>query len=405
MISNSLQSGPLDRLCAIILAIGLCAIPSIVVAQNSTSNRRGTLISVEPVEIMSVGRARAFAAEYPGSITIETGADMFRVTYWSRLSGRPERASGLLALPSGAAQVRGIYACFRGTNTTRQLAPSELNRIDGNHEAALYAGNGFAVIVPDYFGMGASTVPQAYLLVQPQVDASIDMLRAVQEYLEARGFGRSHDLVMMGFSQGGQVVAGVHRELERRPLAGIRLKGSVGIAGAYDLRGASVALTRRTCPTCVGYIAWATSSFSHYLGCDLGDVLRPEHVGSIPPLFDGSHMPHDIGMNLPGSLSDLLTPEFHADLVANRDNWFTRALDANQTWRWVPRAPFRAYFGEADLDVPLASSLHFYNYAHPRGGHVTLHSMGDVDHMGSARKATPEAWVWFTGLVPANRPN
>jgi hypothetical protein len=405
MISKILPLGSLAGFAAFSLGLSLAAIPATALAQSTAApaqdaaaSPRGSLISIEPVGFMSVARARQLAASYPGSITVENGADLFRVVYWSRLSGRPERASGLLALPSGSQYVRGVFAYFRGTNVTRRFAPSEPDRIDGDTEAAVFGGNGFAVVVPDYFGMGVSPVPQPYLLTEPQVDASIDMLRAVSGHLSSQGYGRRHDLMMMGFSQGGQVVAGVHRALERRPLAGYRLRGSVGIAGPYDLRGTSVAIANRTCLNCTGYIAWGTSAYAHYLGHDLRDALRPQYAAIIPQLFDGTRTPIEMAQQLSVSMEELLTPEFHRALLADRDTWFSRALDDNQTWRWVPRIPFRAYFGEADVDVHPAASRRFHAYAAPRGGRVTLHSMGNVDHMDSAARTVPEALAWFLSL-------
>jgi pimeloyl-ACP methyl ester carboxylesterase len=385
---------------ALVLSAG-CAVgfPSPVAANAPATQARGALISIDHLESMTAVQARTMAANFPGSISVSNGAELYRVVYWSQLQGRAARASGLLALPSGSPQrLNGVVAYFRGTNVTRRFAPSEPGRIDGNTEAAVFGGNGFAVVVPDYFGMGASPVSQPYLLTQPQVDVSIDMLRAVRGHLSSRGYSGRHDLMMMGFSQGGQVVAGVHRALERRPLSGYRLRGSVGIAGPYDLRGTSVAIANRTCLNCIGYIAWGTSAYAQYLGHDLGDALRPQYVGAIPQLFDGTRTPMQMAQQLSVSMAELLTPEFHAALLANRDTWFTRALDDNETWRWVPRIPFRAYFGEADVDVNPAASRRFHGYAAPRGGRVTLHNMGDVDHMESASRTVPEALAWFLNL-------
>ena len=394
---------------ALMLSAGVgVSLPSPVAANAPSIEARGTLISIDHVESMTVAQARAIAADYPGAISVSGGAELYRVVYWSRLQGRAARASGLLVLPSGSPpRLNGVVAYFRGTNVTRRFAPSERERIDGNSEAAVFGGNGFAVVVPDYFGMGASDVPQPYLLTQPQVDASLDMLRAVRGHLATQGHGRTHDLMMMGFSQGGQVVAGVHRALEARPLSGYRLRGSIGIAGPYDMRGTAVAIAHRTCLNCTGYILWGASAFAHYLGHDLRDALRPEVAAVVPQLFDGTRTPQEMARVMTSDMAELLTPEFRSALLADRDTWFSRALDANQTWRWVPRIPFRAYFGDADIDVNPAASRRFHDYARSRGGRVTLHSMGNVDHMESSSRTMPEALTWFRSLSinRADRPS
>jgi hypothetical protein len=367
---------------------------------QQASQERGRLINVEPLGTMSQERLGKIAAWFPGGITARTSAELYRVTYWTALKGKPTKVSGLLSVPVGVDEPKGVMMYLRGTNTTRRLGPTEPGRSDGTTEAAVFTGNGYYVLVPDYIGMGVSTLPQSYVLTEPQVDTSIDMLKAFREYSLSRVMPWSPDLVMMGFSQGGQTVAGVHRALEREGLADYTLRGSIGIAGPYELRETSLPKALVSgCVQCVGYLAWVTSAYAAHYGRDATEAMKPKYAALVPKLFDGRHELEEIGGALPQNPEDLFQPEFLATLKANGDNWLTKALDENETYRWAPVAPIRLYFGEKDLDVPASSSRAFYNYAKPRGGNVSLHSQGNVDHMASSSMTYAPALAWFDELV------
>lgn len=396
----------MKRIAGVAIAIGLLALTTGAHAAAGPAARlhqdrqRGTLIRVEPLGAMDRTRLKAIAAEFPGDIPVRNGARLFRITYWTVLKGAPTLASGLLAIPSDPSPAKGVVMYLHGTNATRALAPSQPGRIDGNEETAVFAGNGYDVVLPDYIGLGVSRIPHPYLIVQPQVDASIDLLRAVRRVRADLRVQGAPNLFMMGFSQGGQVAAGLHRALEQRPLAGYRLRGSVGVAGPYDLRRASLpkAIESR-CRQCVGYLAWAAYAYATYYGHPLGQALKPEYVGVVPKLFDGSKSAAEIGSALPDDPEDMFQPPFLRAMRASGDNWFTRALTRNETFAWSPVAPFRLYFGDDDIDVSPSASRAFFEYARQHGGDVSLHPLARADHEASASLAYAPALNWFDDLV------
>ena len=365
--------------------------------------QRGSVIEVEQIGAIDRTKLQSIAAELPGGIAVANGARLLRVTYWTIWKGRAARASGLVALPDGTA-AKGVVMYLHGTNATRALAPSQPRRVDGNEETAVFAGSGYVVVLPDYLGLGASTVPQPYLIVQPQVDASIDLLRAVTWVRRAnrdigQDFKIQSKLMMMGFSQGGQVVAGVHRAIERQPLPDYRLAGSVGIAGPYDLLTASRQIATQTrCRPCVGYLTWAAYAYATYYGRPLSAVFWPGYARAVPPLFDGSKTAAEIGAALPEDPAAMFRPAYLAAMRGDGDNWFTAALRRNQTYAWAPVAPFRLYVGDEDHDVPPAASRALFDYARKRGGAVRLFPV-QADHQGSAALAYAPTLAWFDTLA------
>jgi pimeloyl-ACP methyl ester carboxylesterase len=363
------------------------------------SRSRGSLIAYEHLEYASRADLQEIANTFPGDIAVKRGANLYRVTYWTELKGEPITASGLLSIPDDVSEPKGIFAYFHGTNATRASAPSQPDRVDGNEETAIFAGNGYYVILPDYIGLGVSDMPQAYLITDPDVDASLDLFVAARETATLLKKPWPSSLFMMGFSQGGQIVAGTHRRLEQKSVAGLKVRGSVGIAGPYDLRVTSLPKAlENDCLLCVGYLAWVASSYSSYNGAPLEKALLPEYAATVPGLFDGSKTETEIASALPVDPRKLFKPNFLEQLRNNRDNWLTKGMDQNETYAWVPVAPFRMYVGENDTDVSPAASRAFFDYAKSRGGNVSLHSLGPVDHQASASMSYAPTLNWFDQL-------
>lgn len=369
-------------------------------ATTKQDHRRGTVINVEPLEVMGQTKLQKFVAELPGGISVKQGVELFRVTYWTAYKGKPTKASGLFVVPQGVTQPKGVMMYLHGTTNTRSLSPSQPNRADGDTEAAVFGGNGYYVVLPDYIGLGVSQDVHPYIITKPLVDDSIDMLKAVRRIVADRKLAWSSNLFMKGFSQGGQVVAGVHRELDRRPLSGYRLKGSIGVAGPYEMRKTSLPKAiENECLKCTGYLAWGAYAYADYYGHDLNEALKPAYVGVVPKLFDGSKTIWEIGGALPAKAEDMFQPEFLKAMRTNGDNWFTKGMDENETYRWVPRAPFRLYTGEQDVDVTPEASKAFLDYAKPRGGKISYHSLGAVDHQASISMTCAPALKWFDQLA------
>lgn len=391
---------------ASVFALAGCGLPRSPVLESgqdaARSQRRGELINIQALESLDQAGAQRIASEFPGAIAVTGGARLYRIEYWTVYRNRPVVASGLFSVPSGRRLSKGTVLYLHGTQATRAASPSQPGRVDGNEETAVFAGNGFDVVVPDYIGLGVSMQPQAYTIVAVQIDAALDMLRAVRTASTGlrRGDGSS-SLYVLGFSQGGQSAAGVHRALEQTPIAGYRLRGSIGIAGPYDLRAL---LMRKLAPdqasgaNDAGYLAFIANAYSAYYGHSLSEILTDEYAATVPGLFDGSQKPQRIAAALPTDARALLRPDFLHALRADRETWFTRALDENQTFAWTPVAPFRIYYGEADSDVPPQSAHAFFDYAKARGGKVTLHSLGAVDHSDSAALTYAQALAWFEQL-------
>lgn len=389
-------------LAAVMLAAGGCASGSQMprVPPAAAAPLPGWVIRFDPIETRDRAALQRTADDLPGGIQVRYGADMYRLIYWTQVRGRPVVASGLVVVPKDAA-IRGVVAYLHGTTTTRAVSPSLPNRADGDQEAAVFAGAGFVTVLPDYIGLGESDLPQAYLVVQPQTDAAEDMLKAIRGVGGLAGLAGDHPLFLMGFSQGGQSAAGLHRALEQHPLDGYVLTATVAIAGPHDLHGAIIDKLEgpgAEGPRNVAYLAFAATAYAAYYDQPLDSILTPELAARTPGLFDGTHSPEDIVSQLPSDTRLLFRPEALAALRAGT-GWFARALRDNQTADWTPRAPLRIVVGEADEDVPPASSNALLDRSHAGGGTVSLRSIPGADHMGAAAQSYAPALTWFDSLA------
>lgn len=358
----------------------------------------GWVIRLDPIETRDRAALQRTADDLPGAIPVQNDVDLYRISYWTQVKGRSVPTSGLVAIPRHVAP-RGVVVYLHGTTTTRAVSPSLPGRADGDQEAAVFAGSGFVTLLPDYVGLGESDLPQAYLVTKPQVDAAVDMLKAIRGVGGVPGLPGRLPLFLMGFSQGGQSAAGLHRALERHPLDGYDLTGTVAIAGPHDLLGAIVGKLDgpdAEGPRNVAYLAFAATAYAAYYDQPLDTLLTPELARIVPGLFDGTHSPEDIVGRLPSDTRRLFRPEALAAVKAGT-GWFARALRENETAAWTPRAPLRIVIGEADEDVPPTSSRALLDHAR-RSGTVTAQTVPGADHMGAAAQSYAPTLTWFESL-------
>lgn len=360
------------------------------------SARRGDVVRVDSLGVMNRAQLAEAVDFLPERVAVHGEVALYRIVYVTALHDRPVQASGLLVVPQGRTTMRGVVAFLHGTNVTAALAPSQPDRVDGNEEAAVFGGNGYVVVLPDYIGLGESTDRQAYMLAQPQVDATVDLLRAVRRVAGGMEVRWNPSLMLLGFSQGGYNVAALHRALEGLPLDGYSLRGSAAVAGAYALRREALPYALRN--DGVGYVTFTVAAYAAFYGQPLESAFLPAVAARLPALLDGSHQVDEFEPVLQEGFSGVFRADFLQDLHEQRSNWFTDALESNSVDAWVPRAPMRLYNGADDSTVSPHDAEAFHNYARARGGAVSLYSFGQIGHEESAARMYEPVLAWFDSL-------
>ncbi|MVU83037.1 alpha/beta fold hydrolase [Nocardia sp. ET3-3] len=184
----------------------------------------------------------------PAGTTIATTAapDGFRglsngtiIDYWTtRSNGEPVKASGALFVPSGPAPAGGwpIMAYDHGTSGMGpgcggQTDTSKLSRPKEDQVIQYFVNKGFAVVAPDYLGLGRfDTGPHPYLEISTEAGSTIDLVKAAR----ATDPALSKTWAVTGFSQGGQAALGT-AHLQSSTAPDLDFRGSIAVDPESDL--------------------------------------------------------------------------------------------------------------------------------------------------------------------------
>ncbi len=326
-----------------------------------------------------------------------TGFHLFQVRYETTgLDGDRALVSGLMAVPDSES-AKGIVSWQHGTNATRSGAPSSPGSMEGILLSAVFAGNENILLAPDYIGLGASREVPPYMHVESTVDAVVDLLAVGSSVLQEFEGDSEVDLALVGFSQGGAATAAVQRRLQEDNPTGLELRCAAALAGPYNLRDVAINYAIEGDKTY--YLAYVANAYAHVYDQPLSSIIREEYLEVLPGLFDGGTSNDDIMSNLPDTVQELYVAEMIDDIVAGRDNWFTLALEENETYRWVPETELRLYYGERDRDVSPDDAEGAFNYYASQGGNARLVNVGRYGHSKTALIGVPHAQDWFNSKL------
>ena len=324
-------------------------------------------------------------------VPVRYDVDCYRMKY-SALGphGESVQLSGLLALPRGIAP-RRLVSFQHGTTTTRDAVPSQPDQT-GLAAAIAFGGSGYALIAPDYPGLGASTGRHPYYVadaVGPAIAAMIDAAERIPGVPKAPVF-------LSGFSEGGWASLAAVRVLEAR---GESVLGSAQVAGAYDLRRVSLpAAMKGAAPQHALYLAYLAWAYADRYDHRLDSLLTPEYAAIVERLFSGGSTPDEIVKGLPANPRKLFNQAFLDAYDHDGSHWFLDAVAANSLIDAAPRAPLRLYYGSRDMDVAPGESRGAAQTMHARGADVVAVDVGAVGHDASMLAAAPRILAWLGAL-------
>jgi dienelactone hydrolase len=170
-----------------------------------TPATRGDIIRCAPDAPLTLSVVMSEVAAQGITTAMKTAVNLFRIEFRTeRGDGSPGASSARVYLPVTPLELP-LPVIVIG-HPTDGLAASCTPSQDptSNEDLALpWAGLGFAVIVPDYAGLGTEGV-QAYLDNHDQAYSVLDGARALRKLLPAGAF--SQQVLAVGFSQGGGAV-------------------------------------------------------------------------------------------------------------------------------------------------------------------------------------------------------
>ncbi|TDU91544.1 hypothetical protein EV138_5152 [Kribbella voronezhensis] len=317
--------------------------------------------------------------------------------------GRPTTASGLVVLPEGRRGALRVAAYLHGTSTTKADAATIDPHSTDRAAIAMFAGAGMAGIAPDYLGLGLGPGRPPYLDLTSEKTSSVDLLRAASGFAVRHGVVFRKDVAVTGFSQGGRATLAFGRALQSGAAGSFRLGALAPVAGPYDILGTefpAVFNGQVDGAAAAGYLAYLVTAWKSTIGLydDPEKVFQPQYAQIVEGLLDGTHPFEEIAGKLPDSPDKLFLPAFLAELK-HPTGIFARTLREGDRicTDWTPRVPVTMYTGTLDRDVVPANADSCAAALRSRGAHVTIRSMGPVNHSGTALAAYPEIVRAFAG--------
>jgi hypothetical protein len=346
---------------------------------------------------LTAAQLDAAAADFPGVPPAAYGVTAYRLVYRTiDHDGRPTIASGIVVLPDGRRGALTVAEYLHGTNPTKAAAASVDDTSTDRLVTALFAGQGLVGVAPDYLGLGLGPGRPPYVDTKTETTSAGDLLLAARVFAARHGVALKRDVLVTGFSQGGRASVALGRALSRGEFGPFRLGAIQAVAGPYDLLGSELPAAfdgGLLPPTAAFYLAYFVTAWNRTVGLydDPREAFQAPYAATVEGLFDGSHSAEDIVAGLPDSPQKLFTPAF-AEQLQHPTGRFLRALRAaDQVCRdWTPRVPVDLYSGTKDTDVVAANADVCAASFMARGARVAVHSMGPVDHAGTAYAAYPQ---------------
>ncbi|MFB6724007.1 alpha/beta hydrolase family protein [Kribbella sp. NPDC056345] len=400
---GALIAAPLSAFAATQPSLAQAAVAQASVAQPTAV--RGSLVSA--VEVAKLTAADLDAAALDAGF-VDAPKSRYDVTVHRLIyrtidpNGRPTTASGIVVLPDGRRGALTVAEYLHGTTATKAYAASVDSDSTDRLITALFAGTGLAAVAPDYLGLGLGPGKHPYIDTDTETSASIDLLLAARTFTARHGVALKRDVLVTGFSQGGRATLGVGRALTRGEAGPFRLGEIRGVAGPYDLLDVELpaVFTGQVAPkVATMYLAYFTTAWDRTVGLynHPREAFRAPYAKTVESLVDGTHTNEEIAQGLPNSPADLFTPTFYNKLEHPTGRFHQALHEADQICHnWTTRAPIHFYTGTKDTDVVPANATSCATSLRTRKATVTVHSMGDVNHFGTAMTAYPQivrAWT------------
>lgn len=215
--------------------ISLLLLVAVGYAQNLVSfNRTGTMTVVQTNQMIT----KAFGNTVPPT---SQALDLYKISYRSRdEKNRAVVLTGLIAFPKGGAP-KGLIVFNHGTIADRKMSPSRFTGKANNSEAQTavlaFASGGYAVVMPDYLGLGDHTGAHPYPLGAVNSLSAADIIAPARTIAKRLNINVGSQLYVSGYSEGGAVGMWLLRDLEKKSGAGYEVTSAALGSGPYDLSG------------------------------------------------------------------------------------------------------------------------------------------------------------------------
>lgn len=336
--------------------------------------------------------------------SVETGVDVYKITYKTTFKGEELLASGLVSIPDKDGDYP-ILSYQNGTNTLHENAPSLKPNDNLFKILEMMGSTGFIISFPDYLGFGESDdMFHPYLHKKSTVESVVDMLRAVEEMLEGEeNIEFNKNVYLSGYSQGGWATMCLQEAIEKDYSNEFNLKASACGAGPFNLSTINeyvTGLVEYPMPYFFGYILNSYAELGVTTAMD--EVLQEPYAGRIADLYDGTKSGSDINAQLTTTMPDFFTPEYLAGWsLDEKFEDLKNMLQENSVAAYNTKVPTLILHGTDDDLVPPMISDNMYDDFIAAGAStdlVTLVPLQGHTHTSGIIPSGLASINWFIGL-------
>ena len=283
--------------------------------------------------------------------------------------GETSNASGVLLLPTGAGCTAPapLVAYAKGTDVQKPRTLANPADSETGLLAAMYAGQGYAVVATDYLGFAKSNYSyHPYLHADSEATSVIDSIRAARNAVSSQGGSLNGKVMLTGYSQGGHASMAAHRAIEKSLASEINVVAGAHLAGPYNLSG-SMKLPDAIAgyQFFVPYLVTAWQKIYGNLYSNVTDAFKAPYANGIESLLPSATLDYTTlvtsgklpGINgeTPNQARDaLFQSSFSGDILTNPNNPTFLAAKKNDLLDWSPKSQTMLCSGSGDPTVPQA---------------------------------------------------
>ncbi len=316
-----------------------------------------SLVSVYEPSALALIQSTNDSLEYrPADYTME----VYRLTYRTSLAGgTPILASGIVYLPrQPKAKNYPLLSFQHATAYSPAEAPTGSSLTAPSFSYPLYfATHGYIVVCPDYLGYGQSSqVSHPYEHRETLAKASVDMLLATKEFLEAKNRTTNGQVFLAGYSEGGYATLSTQKMIQDSYATEFKLASTSCGSGPYATKAFFQHIT--TQPT-IGKLAnylyvWQTLTYN-----ELHGLNKPISYYFKAPYAEQIRQSMANARSITVSFHEMCTDTFRAD-VFDDTSMFSEALRKNDLTGWSTQTPLHLLHGDTDEYIPYLNTDKVY---------------------------------------------
>ncbi len=369
------------------------------------------LISYELRASMSAAEVDAYLGS--SAPAVNNGVDIYKVLYtMDDVQGVLDTASGALYIPKTDIGESFPLVCDMHGTTDRTWYPSD--HLGGT--GLFFGANRFIAFEPDYLGLGASRGFHPYVHADSEARAGVEMLRAVNDILAQLDITPLDELFITGYSQGGHSAMAMHRMIQEDLSEEFTVTASSPMSGPYSVSGIMFdrMMDDQNYLPGIVFLPYVVISYQTAYGNlynDLSEVFKSQYVNVIRNFAQGTTTMNNMSSSLFLTLltftgrsnpRDMLQDTLVARLQADPESHpIFQALQNNDLLDWVPQAPMRLFYCEADEQVPYTNSTLAQQVFNDEGApEVIAASRGaTLNHGGCVWPATRATLEFFQSFL------